>query len=188
MCQSIRLLKQARDFLNSISKGSVMIVSIRRILFPTDFSEPAAEAQKYAIALADRLGAELHLLNVIVPPVIPFPDSSTSWTMPDTGLIEQVKDAEARFSKEISLLPEERRVVSAVVTGFAVEEIVKYAEEHVIDLIVVGTHGLTGLSHLLIGSVAEKLVRVATCPVLTVRPGGHQFLIEGSQVSASALS
>jgi nucleotide-binding universal stress UspA family protein len=130
----------------------------------------------------------MHLLHVVVPPIIPFPDSSTSWTMPDTGLIQQVKEAERRFSTEISSWTEERRVVSAVVTGFAVEEIVKYAEDHVIDLIVVGTHGLTGLSHLLIGSVAEKLVRVATCPVLTVRPGGHQFLIEASQVSASALA
>ena len=165
-----------------------MIVSIRRILFPTDFSGPAAEAQKYADALVDRLGAELHLLHVVVPPVIPYPDSSTSWTMPETGLIDQVNDAKRRFAEEISSCREERKVVSSVVTGFAVEEIVKYAEEHVIDLIVVGTHGLTGLSHFLIGSVAEKLVRVATCPVLTVRPSGHQFLIEGSQVSSAALA
>ncbi len=163
-----------------------MTVSIHRILFPTDFSEPAAEAQKYALTLADQLGAELHLLHVVVPPVIPFPDSSTSWTMPDTGLIDQVQEAEKRFSTEISSWGEERRVVSAVVTGFAVEEIVRYAEEHVIDLIVVGTHGLTGLVHLLIGSIAEKLVRMATCPVLTVRPGGHQFLIEALQGSASS--
>ncbi|MEI8020144.1 MAG: universal stress protein [Schlesneria sp.] len=165
-----------------------MAVSIRRILFPTDFSEPSAEAQKYALTLADQFGAELHLLHVVVPPVIPFPDSSTSWTMPDVGLTEQVKGAERRFSMEIREWGEERRVVSAVITGLAVEEIVKYAEEHVIDLIVVGTHGLTGLSHLLIGSVAEKLVRVAMCPVLTVRPGGHQFLIEASKVSASSLA
>ena len=170
------------------SKGDVMAVSIRRILFPTDFSEPAAEAQKYALTLADQLGAELHLLHVVVPPVIPFPDSSTSWTMPDIGLIAPVKEAERRFSTEISSWGGERRVVSTVITGFAVEEIVKYAEEHQIDLIVAGTHGLTGLSHLLIGSVAEKLVRVATCPVLTVRPGGHQFLIETSQGSASSLA
>ncbi len=165
-----------------------MTVSIGRILFPTDFSEPAAEALKYAITLTDQFGAELHLLHVVVPPVIPFPDSSTSWTMPDMGLIDQVKDAERRFSTEIGSWEGQRQVVSAVITGFAVEEIVKYAERHVIDLIVVGTHGLTGLSHLLIGSVAEKLVRVATCPVLTVRPGGHQFLREASQVSASSLA
>jgi universal stress protein A len=170
------------------SKGLVMTISIRRILLPTDFSEPAAEALRYAITLADQFGAELRLLHVVVPPVIPYPDSSTLWTMPDTGLIEQVKEAESRFSTEISSWGEERRVISAVTTGFAVEEIVKYAEDHVIDLIIIGTHGLTGLSHLLIGSVAEKLVRIATCPVLTVRPGGHPFLIEALQFTACSLA
>ena len=63
-----------------------------------------------------------------------------------------------------------------VTIGFPIEEIMKYAGEHDIDLIVVGTHGHTGLSHLLLGSVAEKLVRLATCPVLTVHPKGHQFV------------
>lgn len=162
-----------------------MNVSIRRILIPTDFSEPASEAKEYAMAMADRLGAELHLLHVVVPPVIPFPDSTTSWTMPATGLKSEVEAAKQQLSNEIAAWSEERRVVSSVVTGFAVEEIVKYAEEHEIDLIIAGTHGLTGISHLLIGSVAEKLVRVATCPVLTVHPSGHQFLIETSQETSS---
>lgn len=162
-----------------------MNVSIRRILVPTDFSEPASEAKEYAAAIADRWGAELHLLHVVVPPVIPFPDSASSWTMPSTGLKSRVEEAEQEIRREVSTWSEERRVISTVVTGFAVEEIVKYAEEHSIDLIVVGTHGLTGISHLLIGSVAEKLVRAATCPVLTVRPGGHQFLIEASQETSS---
>jgi universal stress protein A len=164
-----------------------MIVSIHRILFPTDFSEPAAEARKYAIALADRLGAELHLLHVAVPPVIPFPDATTSWTMPATGLKSEVEQAEQRLAQEITSWGEARRGVSTVIIGSAVDEIVKYANEHQIDLIVVGTHGLTGITHLLIGSVAEKLVRVATCPVLTVHPRGHQFLKdEASQVGSSA--
>ena len=165
-----------------------MIVSIRRILFPTDFSEPAAEAQQYAMALADRLGAELHLLHVVVPPVVPFPDSSTSWTMPASGMKEQVLEAEQRLSAEIGSWAEERRTVSTVKVGFAVEEIVEYARDCTIDLIVVGTHGLKGISHLLMGSVAEKLVRIATCPVLTVHPQGHQFLIDASQVTETLLA
>ena len=165
-----------------------MIVSIRRILSPTDFSDPSSEAQRYAVALADRLGAELHLLHVVVPPVVPFPDSSSSWTMPASGLKSQVEEAEESLSKEIVSWPEERRVVSSVITGFPVEEIKKYAEDHEIDLIVMGTHGLTGISHLMLGSVAEKLVRVATCPVLTVRPGGHQFLVDESIVASSVLA
>ncbi len=165
-----------------------MIVSIRRILFPTDFSEPAAEAQQYAMALADRFGAELHLLHVVVPPVVPFPDSPTSWTMPESGLKEQVLSAEQRLAKEIGSWAEERRTVSTVKVGFAVEEIVEYARDCTIDLIVVGTHGLKGISHLLMGSVAEKLVRIATCPVLTVHPQGHQFLIDASQVTETLLA
>jgi nucleotide-binding universal stress UspA family protein len=161
-------------------ESEIMIVSIRRILFPTDFSEPAAEAKNYALVLADRLGAELHLLHVVVPPGMPFPNADTSWTMPATGVKGLVKDAEQRLSEEIGTWAEARRAVSSVVTGFAVDEIVHYAEEQQIDLIVVGTHGLTGITHLLLGSVAEKLVRCAPCPVLTVHPTGHQFVLESA--------
>jgi len=162
-----------------------MIVSIQKILFPTDFSAPATEAQHYAQALAERMGAELHLLHVVVPPTIPFPDSTTSWTMPDTGLKDLVQQAEQRIAKEVATWPEECRVVTSVTTGFAVDEIVSYAKANDIDLIVAGTHGLTGLSHLLLGSVAEKLVRIASCPVLTVRPGGHQFVVDSTAATAS---
>ena len=68
-------------------------------------------------------------------------------------------------------------VVHSTVMGLAVDEILSYAKEQEIDLLVVGTHGHTGLSRLLIGSVAEKLVRISLCPVLTVHPKGHQFLV-----------
>ena len=156
-----------------------MFVSIRRILFPTDFSEPAKEAQKYAMALADRFGAELHLLHVVPEVAMPLPDSTTSWTLPAADLKLQVEAAEQRLLQDLGPdWAEERRTVHTAVVGNAVEEIVKYAKEHEIGLIVIGTHGRTGLSHLLLGSVAEKLVRLATCPVLTVHPQGHQFLID----------
>ena len=166
-------------------ESEIMIVSIRRILFPTDFSEPAAEAQNYALTLADRLGAELHLLHVVVPPGVAFPDADTSWTMPAAGAKGLVKDAEQQLSDLIGTWAEARRVISSVVTGFAVDEIVHYAEKHQIDLIVVGTHGLTGITHLLLGSVAEKLVRCAPCPVLTVHPTGHQFVLKSATLAES---
>ena len=157
-----------------------MFVSIRRILFPTDFSEPAKAAQKYAMALADRFGAELHLLHVVVPVVaMPLPDSTTAWTLSAADLKWQVDAAEKRLLQELGPdWAEERRTMHTAVVGYAVEEIVKYAKEHEIGMIVLGTHGRTGLSHLLLGSVAEKLVRLATCPVLTVHPQGHPFLID----------
>jgi len=70
-----------------------------------------------------------------------------------------------------------RKVVRTIVTGTPFIEIVRYARENQIDLIVVGTHGRSGLMHSLIGSVAERVVRKASCPVLTVRPEGHQFVM-----------
>ncbi|HEY0982839.1 MULTISPECIES: universal stress protein [unclassified Schlesneria] len=163
-----------------------MQVSIHKILFPTDFSAPAIEAQHYALALAEQMGSELHLLHVVVPPVLPFPDATTSWTMPETGVTDLIRHAEQRIADEVASWPEESRVVTSVTSGYAVDEIVNYAKAHDIDLIVAGTHGLSGLSHLLMGSVAEKLVRVAPCPVLTVRPGGHQFISDAHEVATSS--
>ncbi len=156
-----------------------MFVSIRRILFPTDFSEQAKAAQRYAMVLADRFGAELHLLHVVREVALPLPDSTTAWTLPSADVKLLVEAAEQRLLEELGPdWAEERRTVRAAVVGNTVEEIMKYANEHEIGMIVIGTHGRTGFSHLLLGSVAEKLVRLATCPVLTVHPHAQQFLIE----------
>jgi len=157
-----------------------MKISIRRILFPTDFSAPAKEAQLYAMSLADRFGAELHLLHV-VPLVVPYPDASFPWVVPENEMQLQVEAASRHLAKELDATwAQEHVVVYKAVMGLAVDEILGYVKEHDIDLLVVGTHGHSGLARLLIGSVAEKLVRTATCPVLTVHPTGHQFLIDTS--------
>ena len=156
-----------------------MIVALRKILFPTDFSEPAKEAQKYATTLAEKFGAELHALNVVPEVILPATDSYTVWTLPEGGMKAQIELAEKQLTTELG--PEwtqKRQAVCKVVVGFPVEEIMQYAKDQDVDLIVVGTHGHTGLSHLLLGSVAEKLVRMSTCPVLTVHPKGHQFVVE----------
>ena len=155
-----------------------MIISIKRILFPTDFSEPAREAQLYAQALAERFGAELHLLHV-VPMVVPYPDAASPYIMPETEMQVQVEAADNRLRDLLDpVWSKKHPVVHSAVMGLAVDEILDYAKKQDVDLIVVGTHGHTGLTRLLIGSVAEKLVRIATCPVLTVHPTGHQFLVE----------
>ena len=156
-----------------------MIVSLRKILFPTDFSEPAKKAQKYAMTLAEKFGAELHVLHVVPEMILPATDSYTVWTLPEGSMKEQIELAEQQLAAELGPeWTETRHAVCKVTVGFPVEEIMQYAQEQDVDLIVVGTHGHTGLSHLLMGSVAEKLVRLATCPVLTVHPKGHQFVIE----------
>lgn len=152
-----------------------MIVSIRRILFPTDFSEPARHAQGYAKTLAEKFGAELHVIHVVPEVIMPATDSIAVWTLPEGSMKAQVESAERQLASVAG-----DAAIRTVTVGFPVEEIMKYAKEHSIDLLVVGTHGHTGLSHLLLGSVAEKLVRLASCPVLTVHPTGHQFVVAGS--------
>lgn len=154
-----------------------MHIEIRRILFPNDFSEPAKQARDYAMALRDQFGAELHLLHVIPEVIVPLPDSVAVWTLPVEEMDQQMAVATNRLFQELgSDWAGRDRTVAVSKFGVAVEEIIAYVKEHEIDLIVMGTHGATGFSHLLLGSVAEKVVRLADCPVLTVHPKGHQFL------------
>lgn len=153
-----------------------MNAKIRNILFPTDFSSTAREAQQYAMELVEKFGATLHLLHVVPEVIMPLPDSSTSWTIPEANINQHIEDANKQLLREVGETWAGSHQVQRTTTfGFVVDEIVKYAKEHEIDLIVLGTHGRTGLSHLLLGSVAEKTVRMATCPVLTVHPRGHKF-------------
>ena len=163
-----------------------MAVDVRRILFPTDFSDSAHSAQQYAKLLAEQFGAELHLLHVVSKLTMPLADSLRSMTDAEQQL--HIQQANIRLPDEVGLRwSKEHRTVCAVKVGNTVEEIMKYSKECEIDLIVIGTHGMTGLSRLLLGSVAEKLVRLATCPVLTVHPEGHQIHAQPHS-SAHALS
>ena len=149
-----------------------MAVDVRRILFPTDFSDSARSAQQYAKTLAEQFGAELHLLHVVSELTMPLADSL--WSMTDAEQQLRIQHANRRLPEEVGAQwSKEHRTVCAVKVGHTVEEIMNYSNEHEIDLIVIGTHGMTGLSRLLLGSVAEKLVRLATCPVLTVHPAEH---------------
>lgn len=151
----------------------MMVISIQRILFVTDFSEPARKAQRYALALAETFGAELYVFHAVSEDVfIPAPDAAIVW------LDAEVERARKQLSAEFAAVAGPVKTVLEVRQGNAVHEIVRYADEQNIDLIVLGTHGRTGLSHVLLGSIAEKVVRLATCPVLTVHPTGHQFVLD----------
>jgi nucleotide-binding universal stress UspA family protein len=118
------------------------------ILFATDFSEASEAAARTALDYARRFGARLHLLHVTW--------AGTDPTMP-AGLAKLAKD-----------LGDSVPVVTAVESGAPAAQIVRYAERKGIGLIVLGTHGRTGVSRALVGSVAERVVRIAPCPVLTV--------------------
>lgn len=152
---------------------------IRRILIPTDFSPPARQAEHYAVALAQKFAAELHILHVVEDPALPVHGSRYSWAVPDDMLPRLLEKAEEDLklavpTADVNLIG--RELVKKIKVGHPVNAIIDYATEHQIDLIVIGTHGRSGLTHLLLGSSAEKLVRLATCPVLTVHPSGHQFV------------
>jgi universal stress protein A len=154
-----------------------MAIRVRRILLPTDFSTYSATATKYACELVTTFGAELHLLHTLDVHLSSTPDFGMGLDLP-----RYIKESRHAAEKALTgvLDPQwaaGRTVVRAVVEGSPKVEIVRYARTHDIDLIVLATHGRSGLAHIIIGSVAEGVVRTAPCPVLTVRPEGHQFVM-----------
>ncbi len=147
---------------------------IKRILVPTDFSDCSRDALDYALSLADRLGAEVHLIHVFERPVYFEVGVSHSLQL-GHNVNEWIRDLKAEATKQLDALAAEVRgrrpgTQASVREGTAVEEILKAAKESSADMIVLGTHGRTGLPHVVLGSVAERVVRMAPCPVLTVRP------------------
>ena len=154
-----------------------MTIQIQRILLPTDFSNYSAAATQYACELATRFNAELHILHTLEHHLSSTPAFGFGLDLP-TFVSESRAAAEKKLAGIIDAgWSTGRSVVRSIFEGSPRVEIVRYAREANIDLIVLSTHGRTGLSHVMIGSVAENVVRTAPCPVLTVRPEGHQFVI-----------
>lgn len=145
---------------------------IRHILCPTDFSDGAGEAFSTALDMARDSGAQLTLLHVLHVPISTFPDSILPVT-PDL-----VRDLEHSVELVLQRLCDKARAAGVAATyqttfGATHAEICSAADKQGVDLIVIGTHGRSGFAHVLLGSVAEKVVRHAQCPVLTVRPRMH---------------
>jgi universal stress protein A len=145
-------------------------MDIRHILAPTDFSELSNQGLKSALELAQSFGAKLLLLHVVEPPSYPL-----EGIVPSHLGATLLDDLERQASREFAqMLPETQGskldVARRVVVGIPYRKIVEVAAGENADLIVMTTHGRTGLSHLVMGSVAEKIVRTAACPVLTIRP------------------
>lgn len=147
------------------------MIQIDRILAPTDFSTHAEGAIRFACELAERFGAELHLLHVLSDVSVPAgPDPMLISSMPPEYYREVEQQARAQLDAVLKPdWPKPTRLETEVRWGDAVDEMASYAQERSIDLIVVSTHGRTGLAHVLLGSVAERIVREAPCPVLTIR-------------------
>ncbi len=144
-------------------------MEIKKILFLTDFMEGSSDALPYAVDLAKKYSARLYILHVIQDIAL-----ATGWHIPHISMDELYKEMEESAEKESKkMLAEELRgftdYESAIVRGPPADEIIEYSEKKGVDLIVMGTHGRRGLDRLIFGSTAEKVVRNARVPVLTVR-------------------
>lgn len=150
------------------------VLRVRRILVPVDFSKPASKAVRYAVSFARQFDAKITLLHVCPIPYYPAELGGIPTVIPPNEppvtLIHDRLEAEAK-----RLIPEGMRRRPLIRVGAAFDEVCKTAGELKSDLIIIATHGHTGLKHALLGSTAERIVRHAPCPVLVVREAEHDF-------------
>jgi nucleotide-binding universal stress UspA family protein len=150
------------------------MTEIKKILVPTDFSGHAGHAADLAVDLARKVGGEICFLHVYDYPTYVLPDGAL---LPAADVVSNMMaDMQERFQVLTAKHADSGVPMSTQSRqGVPLTEIVRFAQEWGADLIVMGTHGRTGIQHFLIGSTAEKVVRKAPCPVLTVRPPGFTF-------------
>ena len=156
-----------------------MSLTFQQVLFPTDFSELSNAALAYARLIAGTFGARLHCLHVV-------DDAYQYWSAmgpesipvgpPTEDLLELGRTRMEKFRTE-KLGEMKQEVVTEVTLGRPFAEIIAYAREHKVDVIVMGTHGRGAIAHMLLGSTTEKVVRKSPCPVLTIRGSEHQFVM-----------
>jgi nucleotide-binding universal stress UspA family protein len=157
------------------------LLRLRTVLVPTDFSEHSCKAREYAFRLAQQFGSTLVLLHVIEPAypfpvdgVMHFPGELDDPSLARRPVVEKELARLADITAKQACVP----VRSKVCSGRAYEEITAAARAENADLIVIATHGYTGLKHVVLGSTAERVVRHAPCPVLVVREQGHDLFSE----------
>jgi nucleotide-binding universal stress UspA family protein len=154
-----------------------MGIELKKIAVASDFSEAADQALRYGITLAGQFGAELHLLHVIEDIIPTVPEPGLAMLPTEEIMATLRRSSEEALGQQLARVPAGKVVITKVIReGVPFREVDHYAREAAIDLLVVGTHGRTGLSHLLLGSVAERVLRSAPCPVLTVRAHERDFV------------
>lgn len=144
---------------------------IKNILLPTDFSKISLSAAEYAVVLAEHFGAKIHLLHVLdkTPPILAI----RALDLSKEKIIESIeKDAKMSLQECLAKINHNKDIEIHLVIrkGVDYEEIIKFAKDKKIDVIVIATHGRTGILHTLMGSVAEKVVRYSKTPVLVITP------------------
>ena len=150
---------------------------LRTVVVATDFSPTSDMAVEYGCELAASFGATVHLLHVVESPHL-GPGGSELWGFSLPELVERLEQsAKTRLAELMSSRASTVSMIPVGRTGVAFVEIVRYAREQQADLLVIGTHGRGPIAHMFLGSVSEKVVRTAPCPVLTVRPPDHEFTV-----------
>jgi nucleotide-binding universal stress UspA family protein len=149
------------------------MTSIKKIAFCTDFSENSNQAFELAHDLTVKYHSHLFMIHV-VPPLV-FPSPVMEEFISEQASLQFYKDAirwatEQIESHYLNKMEESKNVISRVLSGHPASEILNFIEQEGVDLVVMGTHGLSGLAHFFLGSTAEKVVRRASCSVLTVHP------------------
>ena len=149
------------------------VFRLKRVLVPVDFSETSHKALQYAVKFAEQFGAVLELVHVIEPILYPVELGYMALAQEDEQRrLQQVTDKLEDLARSLHLVP---RPESRVLTGAPWRELVEEAKTKRVDLIIIATHGYTGFKHVLLGSVAERVVRHAPCPVLVVREAEDEF-------------
>ena len=154
------------------------MIKLKKILYPTDFSESSLEALKYAVGFARDFKARLVLMHVVNEKIFSEGLSLARAAAPEA--LEQEMVAEADLQLKALIPADERRGLDwemVILKGMPFLEIIRYAKVNDVDLIVIGTHGRSGMEHIIFGSTAEKVVRKAPCPVLSVKPAQHTFVM-----------
>lgn len=146
-------------------------MAINKIMFCTDFSENSMSAKELAIEYAEAFGASALILHVVNVSQLGYPAFQQGVPFDQQAVIKAVEESVIKALDERAQEFRQRikEVETAYLMGNPPSEIVRYAKDQGVDLIVIGTHGWTGLKHLVLGSVAENVVRTSHCPVLTVR-------------------
>ncbi len=161
----------------AFANGSPSPFKLKKLLVPIDFSECSKKALQYAVPLAEQFGASITLVHIVRVNYVGGPEFAALDYPGIEG--ELLKSAEKHLAELAATEVESKTDARAVVRiGQEVTEIIAAAKELESDLIIISTHGRTGLKHVLMGSVAENVVRLAPCPVLVVRENEHEFLKE----------
>ena len=153
------------------------MLPVKNILCPTDFSDPSYEALKAADELAAHFGATLHIINVV--PLVPIVEAPIGVESASFNVASYQQELEGQAQKSLKNLAEQKitrglTAVTEVLIGNAAGEVIRYAGEKGIDMIVIATHGLSGWRRFISGSTTEQIVRQASCPVLTIRRPGSK--------------